>query len=97
VLGLADEPFTYDVQIVRDGKNYCVRKVDVTQEDEGVIVFTALCSFKKTEENFLNIQVPKIMEKKWSHLLKGKTAETLPMPTTNYKDLRYVLKKLRCE
>jgi acyl-CoA thioesterase len=81
------------VRVVRDGKNYCVRKVDVSQEDEGVVVFTAICSFKKTEDKFLDIQVPKNMEKKWSHLLKGKTAETLPMPTTSFKDLRYVTTK----
>ena len=31
VLGLADEPFTYHVTVVRTGKNYSVRNVNVTR------------------------------------------------------------------
>jgi acyl-CoA thioesterase len=90
VLGLADEPFTYKVEKIRDGKNYCVRSVIVSQEEEGQICFTGLCSFKKSEPTFLNVQVPKKMQTKWKELLKGKDVEDLPI-SKNFKDLRFVL------
>jgi acyl-CoA thioesterase len=87
IIGLADEPFTYKVQTVREGNNYIVKRVDCVQEDGVQICFTNLCSFKKTEDKFLNIQVPKKMEEKWAKLLGGRKVEDLPLGS-NFKDLR---------
>jgi hypothetical protein len=75
------------VHTVREGKNYIVKRVEVRQEDEGVTCFTNLCSFKRTEESFLKVQVPKFMEQKWAKLLGGYTADTLPL-NNDYGNLR---------
>jgi acyl-CoA thioesterase len=69
-IGLADEPFIYNVEVVRDGRSYCVRKVDVWQGDDQVC-FSSICSFKKVEPNFLDAQIPRELEKEYQALLKG--------------------------
>jgi len=84
-LGLADESFIYKIRIIRDGRNYSVRKVDVSQSD-GKIMFTNICSFKRTED-FVNIQIPQNMAEKYSEVLDGRKPEELPFKT-NFKDLR---------
>jgi len=73
---LADEPFTYDVHVLRNGRGYCVRRVDVWQEDKK-IVFSCICSFKQAEDGFLDLQEPQLMEKKYAELLHGKTVDEL--------------------
>jgi acyl-CoA thioesterase len=80
-LGLADEPFTYKVRTIRDGNNYSVKQVDVVQEDGVKIVFTSTISFKKSEANFLNVQVKENLAKKYSQILGGKTVDELPLNT----------------
>ncbi|KAF2671098.1 Thioesterase/thiol ester dehydrase-isomerase [Microthyrium microscopicum] len=84
-LALADEPFIYKIQIVRDGKNYSVRKVDASQED-GKVVFSNICSFKRTEV-FPDIQIPQNMAEKYFEILAGRKPDELPIKT-NFKDLR---------
>jgi acyl-CoA thioesterase len=86
VIGLADEAFIYKVRTIRDGGNYSVRQIDVCQED-GVICFTGICSFKKSDAKFMDIQVRQNMEEKYSALLGGKKAAELPI-NSNFKDLR---------
>jgi acyl-CoA thioesterase len=84
-LALADEPFFYKITIIRDGRNYSVRKVDATQSD-GKITFTNICSFKRAED-FANVQVPQDMAKKYSVVFEGKRVEDFPLKK-NFKDLR---------
>jgi len=66
------------VRTIRDGNNYCVRQVDVVQEDGVRIVFTSTISFKKSEGKFLNIQVKEHLAKKYDKLLNGMNVEDLP-------------------
>ena len=87
MLGLADEPFTYDVQIIRTGRGYCVRNVIVRQDGDDTICFTCICSFKRTEKEFLNAQEPVDIKAKYASLLQGKEAEDLPI-TGSSKDFR---------
>jgi acyl-CoA thioesterase len=89
LIGLADEPFTYQIRTVRDGNNYMVRSIDVVQEDGERIVFSALCSFKKSEPGFLNVGIKKDLQKKYEKLLGGKRVEDLPI-IERFKDIRLV-------
>jgi acyl-CoA thioesterase len=91
ILGLADEPFMYDVSVVRNGGNYCVRSVQVWQGDESQVCFSGMCSFKRPEPNFLSVQEPQNMEKKYSSILAGKKVKDLPI-RNDFKDMRYVSK-----
>jgi len=76
-IGLADEPFIYEVQTVRNGKNYCVRKVDVWQIEKSNICFSSICSFKRPEVHFLNIQRPRNLYREYSSLFGGKSISDL--------------------
>jgi len=77
VLGLADESFTYKVHTVRNGRNYCVRRVDVWQEDEGNLCFSSICSFKNADAQAFDIQTTVNIEEKYTSLLGGKTVDDL--------------------
>lgn len=90
LIGLADEPFTYRIRTVRDGNNYMVRGVEVVQEDGERVVFSGLCSFKKSEHGFLDVGVKKDLNKKYEKLLGGKRVEDLPV-IERFKDMRFVL------
>ena len=51
VLGLADEPFTYEVSVVRTGKNYSVRNVNVRRmypHESRLVSYQANVKQKKT-------------------------------------------------
>jgi acyl-CoA thioesterase len=87
VIGLADEPFMYDVNDVRNGRNYCVKRVEVWQGDESQICFSGICSFKKPEKDFIDVQEKKNMEEKYSLLLGGKKVSELPI-RSDFKDMR---------
>jgi acyl-CoA thioesterase II len=87
-LGLADEPFTYKVQVIRNGRGYCVRSVIVRQQDDPTICFTCICSFKKTEPGLINVQEKHDLQKKYASLLKGKNAEDLPI-RSDIQDARF--------
>jgi acyl-CoA thioesterase II len=86
ILALADEPFIFDVQVVRDGNNYQARRVDVCQSD-GKVVFVCTCSFKNPDPGFLDVQVRQNMERKYSTLMGGKSVAELPLKT-DMVDLR---------
>lgn len=75
--------------MLRNGRGYCVRRVDVWQEDRK-IVFSCICSFKQTEEGFLDIQEPELMEKKYAKLLHGQTVEELTKG--EFADMTYVFR-----
>ncbi|KAH8645840.1 thioesterase-like superfamily-domain-containing protein [Xylariales sp. PMI_506] len=86
VLGLADEPFTYQVKVIRSGGNYSVRHVIATQEDDATICFTCLCSFKRPEPGFIKVQEQHNVKKKFEAILQGKEPEELDIKT-NIKNL----------
>ncbi len=91
LIGLADDSFIYSVSTVRDGGNYCVRRVDVSQGlERSKICFTAICSFKTPEPNFLNLQPPRRdLLKEYAYLLHPyKSISELPLVSgfKNYFD-----------
>jgi acyl-CoA thioesterase II len=76
---------------VRDGKSYCVRKVDVWQGEDQVC-FSSICSFKKVEKNFLDAQIPRDIDTEYHDLLKGVKPEDLPLNTNiNARNFRSVM------
>jgi acyl-CoA thioesterase len=90
-IGLADESFIYNVTVIRDGKSYCVRRVDVWQGDNQ-ICFSSICSFKKVEPTFLDTQIPRNFEKEYRAVLKGVNPQNLPLNTiTNVRNFRSVI------
>ncbi|KIW06380.1 acyl-CoA thioesterase II [Verruconis gallopava] len=77
MLGLADEPFTYEVSVVRTGKNYSVRNVNVTQEDDPTICFSCICSFKRSEPDFMNVQEEHDVKETYAPLMGDKEPQDL--------------------
>jgi acyl-CoA thioesterase II len=78
------------VEVVRDGRSYCVRKVDVLQGDDQ-ICFSAICSFKKVEPNFLDAQIPRDLDTDYQALLKGVKPQDLPLnKTLNVRNFKSV-------
>ena len=77
-MGVTDLPFLYKVTVVRDGRNYCQRRVDVTQEEEGGVMFTAVCSFKVAEENAVERTLKSRVEEEYRVVLDGVPLESLP-------------------
>jgi len=55
-LGRCDLPFIYRVDNVRNGRGFCVRHVNVTQQETKGIVFTCICSFKLPDESPVDLQ-----------------------------------------
>ncbi|KAI9721144.1 MAG: hypothetical protein M1828_005250 [Chrysothrix sp. TS-e1954] len=53
---LADHSFTYTVRTIRDGRSFCIRAVDVTQDEAKGLYFTCTCSFSKSEPGHLDYQ-----------------------------------------
>jgi len=54
--GMPTEHFVYTVHSIRDGGNYCVRSVTVTQIAEKGVCFTATMSFKRAEPSPFRFQ-----------------------------------------
>ncbi|KAK3680098.1 hypothetical protein LTR78_000475 [Recurvomyces mirabilis] len=70
--GLTDIPFIYKVHIIRDGRSYSTRIVNVTQARGKGICFTCTCSFKNPETSPLDVQESVNIWEKYSSILSGK-------------------------
>ena len=68
-LGRCDLPFLYHVEKVRDGKGFCVRHVNITQQETKGIVFTCICSFKLSDDNPVDLQQPMAVREKYKDVL----------------------------
>lgn len=64
--------FVYKVHIIRDGRSYCTRIVNVTQSQGKGICFTCICSFKTPEHEQVNSQDDVDIARKYSSVLDGK-------------------------
>jgi acyl-CoA thioesterase len=71
--GIPQEHFVYSVENTRDGRNYCVRSISVTQIAEKGVMFTCTCSFKRVEKSSVECQDALDLRKKYSAVLDGKT------------------------
>lgn len=76
--GSTSIPFIYTVSIVRDGRSYSTRTVNVTQGVGRGICFTCTCSFKRDEEDTLFQQHMVDLQQKYSSVLEGKAPEEHP-------------------
>ena len=73
--GNIELPFVYNVRVVRDGRNYSVRTVDVTQEETKGICFTCTCSFKKPDTAPFGFQERLDIGKEYASVLEGRRPE----------------------
>lgn len=77
-MGLVELPFVYSVRTIRDGGSYCIRAVDVTQDETKGICFTCTCSFKTEDWNPLELQERVNLQKQYASVLEGKRIEDHP-------------------
>jgi len=70
--GLTSVPFIYKVHIIRDGRSYATRIVNVTQAEGKGICFTCTCSFKLAETSPLDVQERVDIGEKYKTVLKDK-------------------------
>lgn len=70
--GELNVPFVYKVHIIRNGRSYCTRIVNVTQSQGKGICFTCICSFKTPEHEQIDSQDDVDISKKYSSVLAGK-------------------------
>lgn len=75
--GRLDIPYTYVVRHLRDGYMYCTRAVDVRQD--GKIVFSCLCSFKREEGQHTFDHQPSGAQGRFSDTLSGTRPEDQPI------------------
>lgn len=73
--GLTAVPSIYKVHIIRDGRSYATRIVNVTQAKGKGICFTCTCSFKLEETSPLDAQEHVDVEEKYKSVLAGKRPE----------------------
>ncbi|KAK4539490.1 hypothetical protein LTR36_010888 [Oleoguttula mirabilis] len=71
--GLTSIPFVYKVHIVRNGRSYSTRIVNVTQAEGKGVCFTCTCSFKLAETSPLDVQEKMDIWDKYKSVLAGKT------------------------
>ncbi|TKA23513.1 hypothetical protein B0A50_07091 [Salinomyces thailandicus] len=74
--GLTSVPFIYKVHIIRDGRSYATRIVNVTQARGKGICFTCTCSFKVEETSPLDAQEKMDVEEKYKSVVAGKRPES---------------------
>lgn len=67
----------YNVKIIRDGRSYCTRIVNVTQVEGKGICFTCTCSFKKEEDSPLDVQEHIDLETTYAAALQGGKPEDM--------------------
>lgn len=67
--GIPTEHFVYAVHSIRNGGNYCVRSVTVTQVAEKGVCFTCTCSFKRAESSAFVFQDKVNLKDKYGELL----------------------------
>lgn len=73
--GLSDVPFVYNVKVIRDGRSYCTRIVNVTQAEGKGICFTCTCSFKIPEDSNFDVQHSVDLYQRYSKVLAGTRPE----------------------
>lgn len=71
-------PFVYSVKVIRNGKSYCTRIVNVTQAKGKGICFTCTCSFKVAEPNPFDVQERINIAETYSKVLAGTKPEDWP-------------------
>ncbi|KAJ5301481.1 hypothetical protein N7508_006344 [Penicillium antarcticum] len=75
--GKLDTPYTYSVRHIRDGYMYSTRSIDARQN--GKICFTAICSFKRDEQQQLFNHQPAPVQTRFNSILTSKPAEKQPL------------------
>jgi acyl-CoA thioesterase len=70
--GMPTEHFVYTVHSIRDGGNYCVRSVTVTQIAEKGVCFTATLSFKRAESSPFRFQHKLDIQKEYGRYIHSK-------------------------
>lgn len=75
--GRIDVPYFYTVRHVRDGFMYCTRAVDARQD--GKIMFSCLCSFKRDEKQRIFRHQPSPAQERYRSVLAGKRPEDQPV------------------
>ena len=68
-LGRCDLPFLYHVDNVRNGRGFCVRHVNVTQQETEGTVFTCTCSFKLQDDSPVDLQQTMNVKEKYKDVL----------------------------
>ncbi|SMR58813.1 unnamed protein product [Zymoseptoria tritici ST99CH_1E4] len=90
--GELNVPFVYKVHIIRNGRSYCTRIVNVTQSQGKGICFTCICSFKTPEHDQFDAQEDLNLYEKYSSALQGKKPTDFPevpgMDLPFYRKLR---------
>ncbi|CZT19127.1 uncharacterized protein RCC_04973 [Ramularia collo-cygni] len=90
--GELNVPFVYKVHIIRDGRSYCTRIVNVTQSQGKGIMFTCICSFKTPEHKQVDSQEDVDIAKKYGSVLDGK--KPLDFPEVPAMDLPFYWKRM---
>lgn len=75
--GRLDIPYIYTVRHLRDGFMYCSRAVDARQD--GKVVFSCLCSFKRDEEQRTFDHQPVAAQGRFKDILSSKRPEDQPV------------------
>jgi acyl-CoA thioesterase len=78
LLAVTNLPFQYRVTVVRDGRRYVQRRVDVTQDGNDIVVFTCLCSFKTPEKNGEERMHRSQLEVQYKSVLENKPLDSFP-------------------
>ncbi|EUC33803.1 hypothetical protein COCCADRAFT_36458 [Bipolaris zeicola 26-R-13] len=84
--GNPNEHFTYRVEKIRDGYNYCSRNVTVTQAAAKSSTFTCICSFKREESASVDAQEHINLKEMYQEVLKGRENEPMQHSSTPSND-----------
>ncbi|KAF1993019.1 acyl-CoA thioesteras-like protein [Amniculicola lignicola CBS 123094] len=84
--GMPKEHFTYTVEKIRDGYNYCTRTVNATQDASKGIMFTCTCSFKREEGAPFEFQDTVDLKERYRDVLEGKETDPLEHPPAPAQD-----------
>ncbi|KAI5369834.1 Putative acyl-CoA thioesterase, HotDog domain superfamily [Septoria linicola] len=76
--GELNVPFVYKVHIIRNGRSYCTRIVNVTQSQGKGICFTCICSFKTPEHEQINSQNDVNLYREYASVLGDKKPSDFP-------------------
>jgi acyl-CoA thioesterase II len=87
--GKPDEHYTYRVTKIRDGYNYCIRSVTVSQIAAHGDMFTCTCSFKKEEGSPFDIQDQIDLKEVYREALEGMETEPIERPPSPDQDSKH--------
>jgi len=76
--GDTTKPFVYRVETIREGRGYCQRQVNVTQDATHGVCFTCICSFKRPEASHNERQLTVNLQEKYEVVLGHKRPEDWP-------------------